>query len=139
VPAAMRSSHAPRNQGERVVTGQRIMQAASDVFLGWQRVKGLDGQVRDFYVRQLRDMKGSIEVERMVPNGLNAYAEVCGWTLARAHARSGDPLAVASYLGEDDDFADAMVRFAEAYADLNERDHADFCEGVEDGRITAEA
>jgi uncharacterized protein (DUF2252 family) len=137
VPAAMRSRNAPRNQGERIVTGQRIMQAASDIFLGWQRVEGLDGQQRDFYVRQLRDMKGSVDVEHLVPSGMNAYAEVCGWTLARAHARSGDPVAVSIYLGDDDAFPDAMVRFAEAYADLNERDHAAFCEGIQDGRLGA--
>ncbi len=138
VPAAMRARNTPRNQGERVVTGQRIMQAASDIFLGWQRVEGLDGRHRDFYVRQLRDMKGSIEVERVAPKGMNVYAEVCGWTLARAHARSGDPIAVASYLGDDDAFADAMVSFAESYADLNERDYADFCQGVQDGRLAVD-
>jgi Uncharacterized protein conserved in bacteria (DUF2252) len=87
------------NQGERVVTGQRLMQAAGDIFLGWQRVQGIDGAQRAFYVRQLRDWKASAVVEEMVPDGMHAYGELCGWTLARAHARSGDRIAIAAYLG----------------------------------------
>jgi hypothetical protein len=137
VPAAMRARYSPRNEGERVVSGQRLMQAASDIFLGWNRVQGLDGKQRDFYVRQLRDMKGSAVVETMVPDGLAAYAEVCGWTLARAHARSGDAIGVATYLGDDDSFPDAIASYAELYADQNERDYAAFCEAVQVGRLQA--
>ena len=88
------------NQGERVVAGQHLMQASSDIFLGWQRTTGADAVERDFYVRQLRDWKLSIPIEQMVPQGMAVYAGLCGWTLARAHARSGDPIAIASYLGE---------------------------------------
>jgi uncharacterized protein (DUF2252 family) len=137
VPKEMNESRPPRNQGERVVSGQRMMQAASDIFLGWQRAEGTDGRQRDFYVRQLRDMKGSADVERMVPDGLSAYGQVCGWTLARAHARTGDAIAVASYLGDDDAFPDAMVAFAERYADQNERDYDTFCQAVREGRLEA--
>ena len=90
------------NQGQRVVDGQRLMQAASDIFLGWQRVTGLDGKDRDFYVRQLRDWKFSLDIETMAPRGLRLYGELCGWTLARAHARSGDRIAIAAYLGSSD-------------------------------------
>ena len=125
------------NNGERVVTGQRLMQAASDICLGWDRVTGIDGQVRDFYVRQLRDGKGSVDITKMVPEGLTAYAEICGWTLARAHARSGDRIAIASYLGSSDVFDQALVRFAEAYADRNERDHAALVEASAQGRLQA--
>src|SRR6185437_6310342 len=93
------------NQGQRVVAGQRLMQASSDIFLGWQRaVAGLDGQQRDFYVRQLRDWKYSIAIEALVPHAMRAYGELCGWTLARAHARSGDRIAIAAYLGNADVF-----------------------------------
>jgi uncharacterized protein (DUF2252 family) len=137
VPAVMRERHAPRNQGERVVSGQRLMQAASDIFLGWQRTRGIDGKQRDFYVRQLKDMKGSAAVETMVPAGMAAYGDACGWTLARAHARSGDALAIASYLGDDDSFPDAMAAYAELYADQNERDYARFCQGVHAGTLQA--
>jgi uncharacterized protein (DUF2252 family) len=111
-----------RNHGRRVVEGQRLMQAASDVFLGWVATKGLDGERRCFYVRQLWDGKGSAEVERMSPPGLALYASLCGETLARAHARSGDRIAIASYLGKGEAFDKALARFAEAYADQNERD-----------------
>ena len=93
--------------------GQRLMQAVGDIFLGWQRIAGIDGQQRDFYVRQLRDWKGSVEVEEMRPRGLRIYAELCGWTLARAHARSGDRVAIAGYLGSSAAFDRAMVRFAD--------------------------
>ncbi|MFI6143865.1 DUF2252 domain-containing protein [Streptomyces sp. NPDC051109] len=126
-------------QGERVVAGQRLMQAASDIFLGWQRVTGIDGRERDFYVRQLRDWKGAVEPALMVPRGMRAYGEVCGTTLARAHARSGDRIAIAAYLGGSDVFDRALVRFAEAYADRNERDHRALVESVASGRVAAES
>jgi hypothetical protein len=127
------------NQGQRVVAGQRLMQAASDIFLGWQRVQaGLDGQARDFYVRQLRDWKFSLDVAIMVPAGLQAYGEVCGWTLARAHARSGDRIAIAAYLGASDVFDRAVAQFAVAYADQNERDYRSLAAAAAAGRITAE-
>ena len=108
-----------KNQGQRVVTGQHLMQAASDIFLGWQRAQGPDGIERDYYLRQLRDGKGSVIVEEMVPDGMRLYARICGQTLARAHARSGDRVAIAAYLGSKDRFDHAMADFAEAYADLN--------------------
>ena len=128
-----------RNAGHRVVSGQRLMQAASDVFLGWMRVAaGLDGQARDFYVRQLRDWKGSAEIEVMVPKGMELYARMCGWTLARAHARSGDPVAIATYLGKKDVFDRALAAFAVAYADRNEADYALLKEAVESGRLAAQ-
>src|SRR6478672_661651 len=110
------------NQGYRVVAGQHLMQASSDIFLGTGTVVGIDEQNRDFYVRQLRDGKGSADVERMVPSGMRAYAQMCGWTLARAHARSGDRIGIAAYLGNSDRFAQAVADFAEAYADQNEAD-----------------
>ncbi|MFG1813653.1 DUF2252 domain-containing protein [Kribbella sp. NPDC049174] len=138
VPPALRQRSAPRNEGERVVLGQRLMQAASDIFLGWQRVEGIDGQVRDFYVRQLRDMKGSAAVERMDPGGMTMYGQLCGWTLARAHARTGDRIALATYLNSDDAFPEAMVEYAEEYADLNERDYRAFVDAIESGRLEAE-
>jgi uncharacterized protein (DUF2252 family) len=137
VPPAMEPTDPPETQGERVVRGQRLMQAAGDIFLGWQRTVGLDGVTRDFYVRQLRDMKGSADVDTMSPELMTRYGEICGWTLARAHARSGDPVAIAAYLGEDDTFPDAMVRYAESYADLNARDHAEFAAATADGRLPA--
>jgi uncharacterized protein (DUF2252 family) len=128
-----------KNHGERVVTGQRLMQASSDIFLGWLHVKSrLDGQERDFYGRQLKDWKGSAETEQMVPRGMAAYGKVCGWTLARAHARSGDRIAIASYLGNSDSFDRAILQFSEAYADQNERDYKQLAKAVESGRITAE-
>jgi uncharacterized protein (DUF2252 family) len=120
-------------EGERVVAGQRIMQAASDVFLGWHRTTGLDGKTRDFYVRQLHDWKGAATIETMAPKGLRLYAEVCAWTLARAHARSGDRIAIAAYLGDDDRLPQAFADFANAYADLNEQDHATFSAAVASG------
>ena len=127
------------NQGQRVVAGQRLMQASSDIFLGWQRVEvGLDGQQRDFYVRQLRDWKFSVDIETMVPRGLRMYGELCGWTLARAHARSGDRIAIAAYLGGSDVFDRAVTEFAAAYADQNERDHKSLVAAVASGRIVAE-
>jgi uncharacterized protein (DUF2252 family) len=127
------------NHGERVVAGQRLMQASSDIFLGWLHVEsGLDDQPRDFYVRQLKDWKGSAEIERMVPKGLAAYGRLCGWTLARAHARSGDRIAIASYLGRGDAFDRALVEFSQAYAEQNTRDYQVLCEAVKSGRIVAE-
>jgi uncharacterized protein (DUF2252 family) len=126
------------NQGERVVTGQRLMQAASDIFLGWQRAPGLDGQTRDFYVRQLRDWKFSVDTGTMVPRGLRLYGELCGFTLARAHARSGDEIAIASYLGGSDVFDQAIADFATAYADQNERDYEAFTQAITAERIRAE-
>jgi hypothetical protein len=127
------------NQGQRVVAGQRLMQAASDIFLGWQRNEdGLDGKTRDFYVRQLRDWKFSLDIATMVPAGMRAYGEVCGWTLARAHARSGDRIAIAAYLGTSDVFDRAIVEFAAAYADQNERDYEALAQAAAAGRITAE-
>jgi uncharacterized protein (DUF2252 family) len=127
------------NHGERVVTGQRLMQATSDIFLGWVHIEaGLDGQPRDFYARQLKDWKGSAEIEQMVPTAMATYGKVCGWTLARAHARSGDRIAIASYLGGGDSFDRAILEFAEAYADQNERDYQALASAVNSGRITAE-
>jgi uncharacterized protein (DUF2252 family) len=127
-----------KNEGQRVVAGQTLMQAASDIFLGWQRVDGEDGVTRDFYVRQLRDWKGSAVVEEMVPTGMAIYARLCGWTLARAHARSGDRVAIASYLGAKDTFDNAIATFAVAYADQNERDFARMERAVESGRVVAQ-
>jgi uncharacterized protein (DUF2252 family) len=126
------------NHGQRVVEGQRMMQSASDVMLGWDRIAGIDGQVRDFYVRQLWDSKRSADVETMDHKGLRIYAEICGWTLARAHARSGDPIAIAAYLGSNDVFDEAMASFAEAYADQNERDFVALRDAVASGRVAAE-
>lgn len=123
------------NQGERVVAGQRLMQAASDIFLGWQRMEGIDGKQRDFYVRQLRDWKGIAMPETMSPGQLETFGEMCGGTLARAHARSGDRIAIAAYLGRGETFDQALVTFAEAYADQNERDHQALLDAVRAGRL----
>jgi uncharacterized protein (DUF2252 family) len=139
-PSVLERFHPPseyRNSGERVVTGQRVMQASSDIFLGWQRTTGIDGKRRDFYVRQLRDGKGSVDIDRMVPAGLAAYGRMCGWTLARAHARSGDRVAIAAYLGSSDVFDRAVLAFAEAYADRTERDHGALLRAVQQGRFDA--
>jgi uncharacterized protein (DUF2252 family) len=127
------------NHGERVVTGQRLMQASSDIFLGWLHVEeGIDGGNRDFYGRQLKDWKGSAEIEQMKPSGLSAYGRLCGWTLARAHARSGDRIAIAAYLGKGTAFDRAIVEFSRAYAEQNERDYRALAKAVKSGRITAE-
>ena len=127
------------NCGQRVVAGQRLMQATSDIFLGWQHVAaGLDGQPRDFYVRQLKDWKGSFAFEAAIPPGAAAYGRACGWTLARAHARSGDRIAIASYLGKSDVFDQAIANFAETYADQNERDYKALQDAVASGRVKAE-
>src|SRR5215218_1447389 len=123
-----------RQHGERVVSGQRMLQAASDIYLGW--TKGVDAN-RHFYWRQLRDMKGSAEVESMAPVGLSFYAGICGWTLARAHARSGDPIAIAEYLGKGDQFDRSISDFAKRYADQNELDYQAFAEAIRSGRLEA--
>jgi len=127
-----------RNHGRRVVEGQRLMQAASDIFLGWCPATGVDGRERDFYVRQLWDGKRSIDVETLGPRALGIYARLCGWTLARAHARSGDRVAIAAYLGGGESFDRAIAEFAERYADQNERDHAGLVAAIDSGRLTAE-
>ncbi|MEB8337153.1 DUF2252 domain-containing protein [Streptomyces endophyticus] len=127
------------NQGERVVVGQRLMQAAGDMFLGWERVEGLDGQQRDFYIRQLRDWKVIPQADLMSPRVMGLFARACGATLARAHARSGDRVAIAAYLGSSDRFDQALARFAESYADQNERDHKALAAAARDGRVTVES
>jgi uncharacterized protein (DUF2252 family) len=125
-----------KHQGRRVVEGQRLMQAASDILLGWLTVEeGLDGGRRDFYVRQLWDGKGSAQIETMTPYTMELYARLCGWTLARSHARTGDRIAIASYLGGGDQFDVAIGDFAEAYADQNERDYEAFSAAAKSGRI----
>jgi uncharacterized protein (DUF2252 family) len=127
------------NHGERVVVGQRLMQATSDIFLGWLHVDaGLDGKPRDFYGRQLKDWKGSAEIEQMVPKAMAAYGRLCGWTLARAHARSGDRTAIAAYLGNSDSFDRAIVDFSKAYAYQNDLDYQALNAAVKSGKITAE-
>jgi uncharacterized protein (DUF2252 family) len=123
-----------RQPGERVVHGQRLMQAASDIFLGW--TKGVE-EDRYYYWRQLRDMKGSALVDTFDPKTMNYYAGICGWTLARAHARSGDPVALSAYLGSSDRFDRSMATFAERYADLNERDHQAFGAAIASGKLEA--
>jgi uncharacterized protein (DUF2252 family) len=126
------------NHGQRVVEGQRLMQAASDIMLGWIHTVGLDGVDRDFYIRQLWDGKGSADLETMNPTTLTWYANICGWTLAKAHARSGDAVAMAAYLGGSGAFERALSSFAEAYADQNELDYGALKEAAEAGRVTAE-
>ncbi len=125
--------------GERVVAGQRLMQAAADIMLGWERIEAIDGETKDFYIRQLWDAKGSVEIERMNPAGLNAYGAICGWTLARAHARSGDAVAISAYLGTGDRFDQAMVSFSETYAEQNERDYQALQEAARQGRVTVQS
>ena len=127
------------NQGQRVVAGQRLMQASGDIFLGWQGVEGIDGQHRDFYVRQLRDWKGSAVIETMTPESLGRYGALCGWTLARAHARSGDRIAIAAYLGGSTAFERAVAEFAEAYADQNERDYHALLAAAKSGQVTSQS
>ncbi len=127
------------NHGERVVTGQRLMQASSDIFLGWVHVaSGLDGRARDFYVRQLKDWKGSAEIEQMIPTGVAAYGRLCGWTLARAHARSGDRIAIAAYLGKGPAFDRALLQFSYAYSEQNKCDYEALVKAVDSGRIKAQ-
>ncbi len=127
------------NHGERVVEGQRLMQAASDIMLGWTTTVGFDNQSRDFYMRQLWDWKISANMETMLPSSFHVYGQICGWTLARAHARSGDAVAIGSYLGSGDVFDRAMVAFARSYADQNERDYRALREAIEQGRMEAVA
>ena len=126
------------HHGQRVVVGQRLMQAASDTFLGWMTAEGVDGERRTFYVRQLWDQKGSAAVEKMDPRAMALYAQLCGGTLARAHARSGDRIAIAAYLGKSSKFDGAIAEFAEAYADQNERDYEAVRAAVDDGRLSSE-
>jgi uncharacterized protein (DUF2252 family) len=126
------------NHGQRVVVGQRLMQASSDVFLGWLHVVNTDGTERDYYGRQLRDWKGSAEIEELRPEGLEAYSQVCGRALARAHARTGDRVAIAAYLGASDRFDRAILEFAQAYAEQNERDYSALQDAVRDGRVVAQ-
>src|SRR5262249_5998620 len=123
-----------RQHGERVVQGQRMMQAASDIYLGWTR--GQDVR-RGYYWRQLRDMKASALVETMAPVALTYYGRICGWTLARAHARSGDPVAIAAYLGDSDAFDKSITDFAKRYAKQNERDYDEFVGAIKSGRLEA--
>jgi len=125
------------NQGRRVVEGQRLMQTASDHLLGYYRLQALDGRMHDFYVRQLWDGKASIEVANLTAKGLRVYGEACGWTLARGHARSGDRVAIAAYLGEDTAFDEALATFASSYADTNAEDHSRLLSAIEDGRLEA--
>ena len=127
-----------RHHGERVVVGQRLMQAASDIFLGWLRVTDLDGQARDYYIRQFHDWKGSVEVETMRVPGMTLYARMCGATLARAHARWGDRIAIGAYLGPGEVFDRAVADFSTVYADQNERDYDALAQAVKSGRIPAE-
>jgi uncharacterized protein (DUF2252 family) len=127
-----------RNHGRRVVEGQWLMQAASDSFLGWCAGIEADGRPRDYYVRQLWDEKGSTDIEAMPPRGMELYAQMCGWTLARAHARSGDPVAIGAYLGSGEAFDSAIAEFSAAYADQNERDHAALLAAIDSGRLEAE-
>jgi len=127
------------NHGQRVVEGQRLMQATSDIFLGWQRIDAPDGVTRDFYVRQLWDWKASAAVDTMDPELLGVYAGMCAWTLARAHARSGDAITLASYLGTSPTFDRALADFAVAYADQNEVDHQVLVDAIKDGRVAAES
>jgi uncharacterized protein (DUF2252 family) len=135
-PFVGRSRYA--NHGRRVVEGQRLMQAASDIFLGWLRLEGLDGRASDYYVRQLHDWKGSVDVDTFRVPGATLYARLCGATLARAHARLGDRVAIAAYLGRGDAFDRAMAEFSVAYADQNERDYEAFVKAVRAGRLSAE-
>jgi hypothetical protein len=135
-PFLGRSKYA--QHGQRVVEGQRMMQAAPDIMLGWERIVAIDGEKKDFYIRQLWDAKGSAEVELMDASALEAYGRICGWTLARAHARSGDRIAIAAYLGTSDAFDRAMASFAETYADQNERDYRALQEAAASGRVKAE-
>jgi uncharacterized protein (DUF2252 family) len=127
------------NQGERVVAGQHLMQASSDIFLGWLRSRSTGSQYKDYYLRQLRDWKLSAVVEEMIPPGMEQYARWCGWTLARAHARAGDRIAIAAYLGKSTKFDNAIADFAETYADQNERDHTALAAAVKAGKVQAQS
>jgi len=134
-PYAGRSTY--RRKGQRVVEGQRMIQSASDPLLGWYRLRALDGRMHDFYVRQLWDGKSSIEVGHLDAEGLVTYVGACGWTLARAHARTGHRISIATYLGDDDTFDEALADFAITYADLNEADHARLVSAIDEGRLAA--
>jgi uncharacterized protein (DUF2252 family) len=127
------------NQGERVVAGQHLMQATSDIFLGWLRAQPTGGSDEDYYVRQLRDWKQSAVIGEMSPRSMDVYAELCGWTLARAHARSGDRIVISAYLGNSTKFDNAIADFAETYAEQNERDHEAFAAAVAAGRVEAQS
>jgi uncharacterized protein (DUF2252 family) len=127
------------NHGQRVVEGQRLMQAASDIMLGWDRVEGIDGRPHDYYMRQLWDWKASADITTMEPAVLQVYGQLCGWVLARSHARSGDPIAIGSYLGGGTTFDDALARFSATYADQNDRDHQRLLDAIADGTVEAEA
>ena len=127
------------NEGERVVAGQHLMQASSDIFLGWDKVEGMDGIQRDFYIRQLRDWKGSANTDQMIPASMAVYGRLCGWTLARAHARSGDRIAIAAYLGSGKSFDNAIASFSESYADQNQRDYEALRKAEANGRIVVES
>ncbi len=128
-----------RNSGQRVVAGQRLMQSSSDIFLGWHRITNpADGVQRDFYVRQLRDWKGSVDVDDIDASRLYMYGRICAWTLAKAHARSGDRIAISAYLGSGDSFDKALARFAVTYADQNEQDYAALKAAADSGRIEVE-
>jgi uncharacterized protein (DUF2252 family) len=126
------------NHGRRVVEGQRLMQAASDILLGYQHIPWVDGVTRDYYMRQLWDWKASADIDSMTPDALGVYAHMCGWTLARAHARSGDRVAIGAYLGAAATFDEAIADFAAVYADQNRRDHQALVDAIEAGRIRAE-
>jgi uncharacterized protein (DUF2252 family) len=137
LPDGVRANH--HSEGERVVTGQRLMQAAGDIFLGWQTAEGIDGLTRDFHVRQLRDWKGSASVETMDAAGLRLYGALCGWTLARAHARTGDRIAMAAYLDDGKAFDNALVEFAESYADRNEQDYRLVAQAARTGAVPVQS
>jgi hypothetical protein len=126
------------NHGQRVVVGQRLMQASSDVFLGWLRVDAGTEKQRDYYGRQLKDWKGAAEIGQMDPESLAVYGQMCGWTLARAHARTGDRVAIAAYLGRNDSFDKAILAFSEAYAEQNQSDYQALDAAVKSGRLVAE-
>jgi uncharacterized protein (DUF2252 family) len=125
------------NQGERVVQGQRLIQAVSDIFLGWQRVDAPQSRTQDYYVRQLRDGKVSQSIEALSASGMIQYGRLCAWTLARAHARTGDRVALTEYMGSSDHFENALAEFGEAYADQNERDFAALADAVASGQVEA--
>jgi uncharacterized protein (DUF2252 family) len=127
------------NHGRRVVEGQRLMQAATDIFLGWARVTGPDGVKRDFYMRQLWDWKASADIGAMSPELLTTYGEICGWTLARAHARTGDVIAIGSYLGENDSFDRSITEIAGSYADQNAEDHLALVDAIVAGTVAAQS
>jgi hypothetical protein len=126
------------NHGERVVEGQRLMQAASDIFLGWERIDGVDGRTHDYYMRQLWDWKASADITTMEPSMLEVYSQMCGWVLARSHARSGDPIAIGAYLGGGETFDRALTEFSVAYADQNDRDHQRLIDAIADGTVEAQ-